>query len=64
MISKEELKEKGRKLYRQFLKEDLESMKNLIEGMRYVGSDEVLLQEYKWLANDCLMWKRLIKLNK
>lgn len=59
----DQFKEKGRKMYRQFLKEDMVKMKHILEGMRYVEAPE-MLEEYKNLANNCLSWKRLIKLNK
>ena len=59
----EQYMEAGRKKYRQFLKEDMEKMKNILEGLRYFNAPE-MLEEYKWLAFNCLRWKRLIKLNK
>lgn len=49
------------KRLRDWRKDNLLRMKNLAEGMGSYGSDEDLVREYKWLAQDCVRLKDLIK---
>lgn len=56
----EEWKAQKRKIYRGWLKEDLLKMKEHLQGMRWIGATDELVEEYKWLAAQVRSDKRLI----
>lgn len=63
MVDFIKFKEKGRALYRELMKEDLEAMKIILEGAKYVPLTEDLRIRYEILAANVRSWKRLIKIN-
>jgi hypothetical protein len=42
-------------------KENLQEMKRLVEGMSMMGENEEALRWYKWLAEDSIRLKHLVK---
>ena len=49
------------KRLREWRKENLLLMKNLLKGMGVTGPDEEILKEYEWLAQDSIRLKNIIK---
>jgi len=50
-----------KKRLREWRKENLQMMKDYLIGMSYVGEDEELMRRYRWLAEDSLRLKDIIK---
>ena len=49
------------KRLREWRKENMLIMKELYDGMRYIGPNDEMMNEYKWYADDCVRLKNLSK---